>query len=254
INAYDALGNTKTSLDPFTIKDAIDITAEAWNNITKKVIKNCWKATGILPYFSSENIPISFQEINTRESIPTITSTISSRESTPTINQENLLTVTSHTTNQEGSITTYHKSSTTTNLKNYTTTVQNDSITINQYGIVTTIQNNTITTLNEDENEIQVARQEFLIEQQKELEKIQGLINQLDYTNPISADEYINEDKRISIEEFLDDEMINQVIKEISPSIEYQNIRTHEKPEETSLIQSIPMQIEEEIQIPSIDK
>ncbi|CAG8437871.1 17288_t:CDS:2 [Acaulospora morrowiae] len=155
----------------------------------------------------SLGIPISFQENNTRESIPTITSTISSRESTPIINQENLLTTTSHITNQEGTNTTLQKSSTTTNLENFTTTIQNDIITINQY------------------------------------ENIQGLINQLGFTNPMSAD-----DKRISIEEFLDDEMIHRVVREISPSIE-------EEIEEISLTQALVTQeIENEtlsIQIPS---
>ncbi|RHZ73172.1 hypothetical protein Glove_232g199 [Diversispora epigaea] len=137
IDAYDALGNATTSLFPFTIKDAINITALAWNNVTEKTIKNCWKSTDILPYFSSD--------------------------------------------------------------ENSTTTTQNDIITINQYG--------TITTLNKIENEIQLARQEFSIKQRKELEKIQEKINRLSFTNPMSADE------------FADNEMVQRVVKEIFPSI-----------------------------------
>ncbi|RHZ84240.1 hypothetical protein Glove_84g15 [Diversispora epigaea] len=237
---YNALGNTTTSLNPFTIKDTIDITALAWNNVTEKTIKNCWKSTSILLYFSSDGIPTFSQNtVITRESTLTITNTITSRESTAIIDQENIFATTSHSTSQEGTATTHQKSSTINNLENSTTTIQNDIITINQYGTITEIQNSTITTLNENENEIQLARQEFLIEQRKELEKIQEKINRLVlsdlfidclgscFTNPISAD-----DKKISVEEFSefsDNEMVQSVVKEILPSIEEETEETEEE-------------------------
>ncbi|CAG8765526.1 16562_t:CDS:1, partial [Dentiscutata heterogama] len=89
--------------------------------------------------------------------------------------------------NKEGT-TTLHKTST-TNIDNTTTRIQNNTITINQHGTITSIQDSTITknltSLHEDE--IQLAKQEFLTEHINEVNVIQNSINQLNFTNPMSA-------------------------------------------------------------------
>ncbi|CAG8842779.1 28078_t:CDS:2, partial [Racocetra persica] len=54
-------------------------------------------------------------------------------------------------------------------------------------------------------------KQEILIEHTDELNKVQKSINKLKFTNPMSAQEYLNQDKDISIEEILDYDIIEKI-------------------------------------------
>src|SRR5438128_2862322 len=60
IAAYDETTETGISAPLFNIKDAIYVAAEAWENVSQSVIRDCWIKTGILPdnYFNTNLVPI----------------------------------------------------------------------------------------------------------------------------------------------------------------------------------------------------
>lgn len=65
IDAYDSV-HDKPNEDPpaFTILDAIYLVADAWKNVTRETIANCWKRTGILPINDNNNeLPIQLPNI-----------------------------------------------------------------------------------------------------------------------------------------------------------------------------------------------
>ena len=54
VDAYDDVLDDNTLLKPFTIKDAIYMVTDAWNCVKTSTIVNCWKKTGILPAYDTE--------------------------------------------------------------------------------------------------------------------------------------------------------------------------------------------------------
>jgi transcriptional regulator with XRE-family HTH domain len=59
IDAFDISLESSVQPDPINIKDAIDFTAAAWQNVTPKTIHDSWVKTGILPdEFLHELLPI----------------------------------------------------------------------------------------------------------------------------------------------------------------------------------------------------
>ncbi|CAG8847194.1 37239_t:CDS:1, partial [Gigaspora margarita] len=193
IEAYDSLGNTTNKIREFTLLDALKLTKKAWEYVTEKTIKNCWKSTGILPSFLSDRTPISpILTTLVNSNISTSSDTVSTNLSTKETNFNNYeiqptTVVHNHSiTSNEGS-TTHYKSSK-TNIDN-TTMIQNNTIIVNQHGNITSIQDSTITKnlVTLYDNEIQFAKQEFSNKNQNELNMIQNSIDQLRFTNPISA-------------------------------------------------------------------
>jgi hypothetical protein len=49
IDAFDISLESDVQPNPINIKDAIDFTTAAWQNVTSKTIRDCWIKTGILP-------------------------------------------------------------------------------------------------------------------------------------------------------------------------------------------------------------
>ncbi|CAG8819226.1 21850_t:CDS:2, partial [Cetraspora pellucida] len=45
VQAYNSLGNSTIKIKEFTLLDAFKLTKKAWENVTEKTIKNCWKST-----------------------------------------------------------------------------------------------------------------------------------------------------------------------------------------------------------------
>lgn len=65
IAAYEEAIETGEDTSIFNIKDAIDLSAEAWKKVTNSTIRNCWIKTGILPdnYFSLNDSLPTTQEL-----------------------------------------------------------------------------------------------------------------------------------------------------------------------------------------------